>query len=94
MIKNINDVSEHGNIGLFSMHHMIHNLHWNIIITYHYYLLIYFRWTWKMVSQKWEEFCELNKIKLIKNNQMDYVYFCQKATVFQRSCELKFFCIG
>jgi hypothetical protein len=27
MIKNINDVSEHGNIGLFSLHHMIHNLH-------------------------------------------------------------------
>jgi hypothetical protein len=66
MIKNINDVSEHGNIGLFSIasydsqftlkhYYNVPLLPFNLPLGEH----------GKWVSQKWEEFCELNKIKKV-----------------------------
>jgi Zn-dependent peptidase ImmA (M78 family) len=80
MIKNINDVSEHGNIGLFSIasydsqftlkhYYNVPLLPFNLPLGEH----------GKWVSQKWEEFCELNKIKTTKTTKMDKYTSVQKA---------------
>jgi hypothetical protein len=94
MIKNINDVSEHGNIGLFSIasydsqftlkhYYNVPLLPFNLPLGEH----------GKWVSQKWEEFCELNKIKnSVKQPKWTRYTSVQKASVFpKRGCELKDF---
>jgi hypothetical protein len=51
MIKNINDVSEHGNIGLFSI--ASYDSQFTLKHYYNVPLLPFtFRWTWKMGESK------------------------------------------
>lgn len=87
MIKNIDDTSKHGNIGLFAIaaYDSQFTLKWYYSVPLWPYQALDKHGEW--ISQKWLEFCELNQIKNHEKQPKWTQYSSvSKATRFPKKC--------